>query len=330
MRGKILIIGILTVVLFGLDLALGSVSIDIFSLFSSDSSNEVAQNIVLNYRLPKALVAIITGVTLSLSGVVMQTLFRNPLAGPYILGVSSGASLGVALFLIGGPMLSIAIASDLGIALSAFIGAAAVLFLILVISVRLKDIMAVLILGMMLSSAAGAFVDVMQYFSSESALKGFVIWAMGSLGGVSYFQIAIMTVASVIGVILIILNIRALDALLLGENYAQSLGVKINRVRVQLFIATSLLAGSVTAFCGPIAFIGIATPHITRMFLRTSSHRALSVGSAVMGAAVMLLCDIVAGLPATDSVLPINTVTSLFGIPVVILVVIRSRKGKIM
>ncbi len=329
MKLKLIILSVVVLVLFVLDLALGSININFWDVLSGNAS-EGDSLLIVNYRLPKAIVAVLVGITLSLSGVVMQTVFRNPLAGPYILGVSSGASLGVALFLIGAPVLSATFAADIGVALSAFVGAASVMFLVLAISVRLKDIMAVLILGMMLSSAAAALVDVMQYFSTESALKGFVLWAMGSLGGVSYYQIMIMGGAALLGVVIILLNIRSLDALLLGENYAQTLGVKIGRVRFELFLATSLLAGSVTAFCGPIAFVGIAVPHITRMFLRTSSHRYLVVGSLIMGAAVMLICDIISGLPTLESVLPINTVTSLFGIPVVIMVVIRSRRGAIM
>ncbi len=329
MRLRFLIISILVVVLFIADLMIGAVSVDVFGVLFGQG-DQMSSTLLINYRLPKAIVALLAGSALSLSGVVMQTVFRNPLAGPYVLGVSSGASLGVALFLIGAPLISVTVAADLGIALSAFIGAASVMFIVLAISVRLKDIMAVLILGMMLSSAAAAFVDVMQYFASESALKGFVMWAMGSLGGVSYSQIMIMVVAVVIGAVMVVFCIKPLDALLLGENYAQTLGIRTQRVRLILFIATSLLAGIITAFCGPIAFIGIAVPHVARMVLRTSSHRPLILGSVLIGAAIMLICDIASGITLTDGVLPINTVTSLFGIPMVILVVIRSRRNKIM
>ncbi len=328
MKLRFTILITLVVLLFIADLMLGSLSISISDAFSE--TDGVAKQLVLNYRLPKAIVALLCGVALSLSGLIMQTLFRNPLAGPYVLGVSSGASLGVALFLLGAPLLGATFASDMGVALSAFFGASAVMFIVLAISVRLRDIMAVLILGMMLSSAAAAFVDVMQYFSSESALKGFVVWAMGSLGGVSYTQIGIMTIAIVVGIGITILYIKPLDAMLLGENYARTLGIKIQQTRIALFVATSLLAGTITAFCGPIAFIGIAVPHIARMTLRTSAHRPLVVGSMLIGAAIMLLCDIVAGVPGSDIVLPINTITSLVGIPVVIMVVIRSRRNKIM
>ncbi len=329
MRLRLLFIFIVVLVLFIADLMIGAVSIDLLGVLSGQG-DAMSTALLINYRIPKAIVALLVGCALPISGVVMQTLFRNPLAGPYVLGVSSGASLGVALFLIGAPLISVSIAADIGVALSSFIGAALVMFIVLAISVRLRDIMAVLILGMMLSSAAGAFVDVMQYFASDSALKGFVIWSMGSLGGVSYPQILIMIGAIIIGATIVMLSIKPLDALLLGENYAQTLGIRTQRVRLMLFIATSLLAGSVTAFCGPIAFIGIAVPHLARMVLKTSAHRPLILGSVLIGAAVMLICDIASGITLSDGILPINTVTSLFGIPMVILVVVRSRRNRIM
>lgn len=327
MRGKFLIIISLCAVLFVLDVLLGSLDFAWGDLWVEGS---LAQKIVVNYRLPKAVVAVLVGVALPVSGVLMQTVFRNPLAGPYILGVSSGASLGVALFLLGSPLLGVGLALDLGLALSAWIGAAVVLAVVLVVSARLKDIMAVLILGMMLSSAAAAFVDLLQYFSSESALKGFVVWAMGSLTSSSVSQIWIMTAAIVLGVGVSVVSIKSLDVMLLGENYARSMGLNVTRWRLIIFGATSLLAGGVTAFCGPIAFVGIAVPHVARMVFKTSAHKILLPASAAVGVAVMLACDIIAGVPFSDIVLPINTVTALFGIPVVILVVVRSRRGKIM
>ncbi|MFI3298424.1 MAG: iron ABC transporter permease [Rikenellaceae bacterium] len=330
MRLRFLILFLLVIVLFFGDLALGSLDIDVLGVIFGGDSDATSRTLLLNYRLPKAIVAVLSGVALSLSGLTMQTIFRNPLAGPYILGVSSGASLGVAIFLLGMPLLGVTIAADIGIALSAFVGAAAVMLVVLALSVRLRDVMTVLILGMMISSATVAFVDVLQYFSADSALKGFVLWAMGSLGGVSYAQILIITIAVLLGLSLIIKNIRGLDALLLGENYAHTLGINMRRVRLELFIATSLLAGGITAYCGPIAFIGIATPHIARMLYRTSAHRPLILSSALLGAAVMLLCDIVASMPYSDTTLPINTITSLFGIPVVVMIVVRSKRGKIM
>ncbi len=329
MKYRLYILCIVVAILFVCDLVLGSIDIDLWGVING-SADEISTNILLNYRLPKAIVALLGGVALSLSGVVMQTIFRNPLAGPYVLGVSSGASLGVALFLLGMPILGVSVAANIGVALSAFIGAAVVMFIVLAISVRLRDVMAILILGMMISSATVAFVDLLQYFSTQSALKGFVLWAMGSLGGVSYSQIAIMAMATMGGIALTLINIKNLDALILGENYASTLGINLPRVRLQLFIATSLLAGTVTAFCGPIAFIGIAVPHVARMLMRTSAHRHLLLSSALIGGATMLLCDILSSTLLTDTIIPINTITSLFGIPVVIMVVLRSRRSKIM
>lgn len=327
MRGKFIILAASLVVLFMLDIVLGSINFSIVEIFKS-SSDSIVGRIVSDYRLPKALTAALVGVALSLSGVMMQTVFRNPLAGPYVLGVSSGASLGVALFLLGAPV--IGVASGLGVAVSAWIGAAVILLVVLFVSVRLKDIMAVLILGMMLSSAASAGVDVMQYFSSESALKGFVIWSMGSLGAVGIEQLWILSSAVIAGVVVAIMSIRRLDMLLLGENYARSMGLNMTSTRIIIFAATSILAGSVTAFCGPIAFIGIAVPHVARMVFKTAAHRILLPASMLFGAAIMLACDIIAGVPGSQTVLPINTVTALFGIPIVILVVIKSRRGRIM
>lgn len=328
MRQKFLWLILLCVVLFAADVVLGSQGVVWADLWTDGS---LAQKLVLHYRLPKALVAVLAGAALSVSGVLMQTVFRNPLAGPYILGVSSGASLGVAVFLLGMPMLGAAgVALNLGVALSAWIGASVVLLVVLAVSSRLKDIMAVLILGMMLSSAAAAFVDLLQYFSSESALKGFVVWAMGSLAVGSLDQIVIMAFCVVGGLVLAAWSVKGLDMLLLGERYAASMGLNVTRSRLLIFGATSLLAGGVTAFCGPIAFVGIAVPHLARMWFRTSAHRILLPASAVLGAAVVVLCDVVAGLPFSDTVLPINTITSLVGIPVVVWVVIHSRRNKIM
>ncbi len=302
---------------------LGSTSINIFGVLSDSDTT-----ILLNYRIPKALTALLSGIGLSLCGVVMQTVFRNPLAGPYVLGVSAGGSLGVALFMLGGGILGFL--GDIGIASAAFLGSVCVMFLVLAISTRLRDIMAVLILGMMIGSATSAFVDLLQYFSSESALKGFVVWAMGSVGGVSYPQVLIILCGCVVGVGLIVLKIKGLDAMVLGENYVRTLGINIHSTRLVLFISTALMAGVITAFCGPIAFIGIAVPHISRILFRTSIHRVLLPACGLVGGAVMLLCDIISTVPFSQTVLPINTTTALFGIPVVVLVVIRSRSGKLM
>lgn len=324
MRLRFAIFAILMLVLAVVDVLLGSVGVTLEQMMESGS---VAQHILLDFRLPKAAVAILTGFALSSSGLLMQTIFRNPLAGPYVLGVSSGASLGVAIFLLGAPLLGIGLARDMGVAISAWIGAAAILLVVMVVSARIKNIMAVLILGMMFGSAAGAFVDLLQYFSSDAALKGFVIWAMGSLGGVSDVQLLILTLCVVVGMVLCVMVVKPLNLMLLGESQARTMGVNLGRVRTLVFVATSLLAGGVTAFCGPIAFVGIAVPHVARMIFRSADHRVLLPASMLIGADTMLLCDVISQMPGSDMVLPINTITAIFGIPVVVMVVMNSRRG---
>lgn len=318
---------VILVALFALELLWGSQSIDYSQILTSGTFEN---SIVFDFRLPKAITALVAGVALSVSGLVMQTVFQNPMAGPYMLGVSSGASLGVAMFMLSGWVGGVEIIRQLGVAVSAWVGAAGVLLIVMVISTRLKDIMAVLILGMMLSSASSAFVDVLQFFSDDAALKGFVVWAMGSVGGVSNIQIVIMTVCVIVGLGLTLLCAKRLDLLLMGENYAKTMGVSIMSTRTILFIATALLAGSVTAFCGPIAFIGIAAPHIARIVFKRAVHRTMIFASMAVGAIMMLLCDVIATVPGSDMVLPLNTVASLMGIPVVIMVVFKSRSTKIM
>lgn len=318
MRLRFLIIIVILILLFVADIALGSMNINYNELSDSDS---LSHRLVFDFRLPKAITALVAGVALAISGLMMQTIFRNPLAGPYILGVSSGASLGVAFFMLGAPLLGLGFVNDFGVALSAWIGAAAILLIVMVVTSRLRNIMTVLILGMMFGSAVSAFVDLLQYFSSDSALKGFVIWSMGSVGGLSGGQMWILIASTVVGVVMSVWAIKPLNLLLLGENYARSMGLKVITTRVVVFGATSLLAGGVTAFCGPIAFLGTAVPHIARMIFRRADHRILLPASALLGAATMLLCDIISGLPTSELVLPINTITSLIGIPIVIMIV---------
>lgn len=273
--------------------------------------------IVRNIRLIKALVAIIAGVALSVSGLQMQTLFRNPLSGPYVLGISSGASLGVALVILGAPLLGAV--SSVGVVFAAWIGSAAILALITAVSVRIKDIMVILILGIMLSSAVSAFVQVLQYLSGEEALKTFVVWTMGSLGDVTAAKFPLLIVGVLAGLILAMFTVKPLNMLLLGENYARSLGLDVTRTRLLIMLSTTLLAGTVTAFCGPIGFIGLAMPHVARTLFATADHRVVLPASALVGAVVMTGCDII----AKQFTLPINSVTSLIGIPIVIWIVMK-------
>lgn len=316
---------ILTILLFALDLALGSTSIPMTQVWGALTGGDcppAIARIVINIRLIKAIVALLAGAAVSVSGLQMQTLFRNPLAGPYVLGISSGASLGVALFLLGAPLFGLtATMSSLGIAGAAWIGAAAVLLIVGALASRIKDIMVILILGMMFSSGISAVVQILQYLSRDESLKAFVIWTMGSLGDVTISQLWILLPAVAAGLVLAVVTIKPLNLLLFGEEYARTMGLHIKRSRTLIFLSTTLLAGTVTAFCGPIGFIGLAIPHVSRMLCHTSDHRVLVPATVLTGAAVLLLCDIVSKMLT----LPINSITALLGIPVVILVVLRTK-----
>ena len=308
----------LTLFLFLLDLAVGAVPIplsDVWAALTGGDCPRATAKIVLNIRLIKAVVALLAGAALSVSGLQMQTLFRNPLAGPYVLGISSGASLGVALVVLAG------VGSSIGIAGAAWLGAALVLVIIATVGHRIKDIMVILILGMMFSSGVGAVVQILQYLSKEESLKAFVIWTMGSLGDVTFDQLAVLVPSVVAGLLLAVVTIKPLNLLLFGEEYAVTMGLNIRRSRGLLFLSTTLLAGTATAFCGPIGFIGLAMPHVTRMLFRNSDHRVLVPGTVLSGAAVLLLCDLVSKM----FTLPINAITALLGIPIVVWVVLRNK-----
>ena len=308
----------LTLFLFLLDLAVGAVAVplgDVWAALTGGDCPRATAKIILNIRLIKAVVALLAGAALSVSGLQMQTLFRNPLAGPYVLGISSGASLGVALVVLAG------FGSSIGIAGAAWLGAALVLVVIAAVGHRIKDIMVILILGMMFSSGVGAIVLILQYLSKEESLKAFVIWTMGSLGDVTFDQLAVLVPSIIAGLLLAVVTIKPLNLLLFGEEYAVTMGLNIRRSRGLLFLSTTLLAGTVTAFCGPIGFIGLAMPHVTRMLFRNSDHRVLVPGTVLSGAAVLLLCDLVSKM----FTLPINAITALLGIPIVVWVVLRNK-----
>lgn len=320
--------------LFVFDIFLGSVKIpfrEIFHiLFTGKSEYSEYSAIVLYFRIPKALTALFAGFALSVSGLQMQTIFKNPLAGPYVLGISAGASLGVAILVLG--VSSFTVINQFGvignwlIVIAAWIGSGLILFLILAISVRVKDIMTILILGIMFGSATTSIVSILQYFSSESMLKAFVIWTMGSLGGVSKSQLFVLIPSVSIGLIMAFLSVKMLNAMLVGENYAKSMGLNIKLSRFFVFFSTSLLAGSITAFCGPIGFIGIAVPHIARMIFKTANHKILLPGTMLIGGSVLLFSDMISQLPGKESSLPINSITALVGIPIVIWIIIRKQK----
>ena len=320
------LLAVLCAVLFVVDIAVGSVAIplsEVMSALLGGGSAEV-RSIVLDIRLVRAIVAVLAGAALSVSGLEMQVLFRNPLAGPYVLGVSAGASFGVALFLLGAPILGLTISPALqtiGTAGAAWIGAAVVLMMVVALSHRIKDIMVMLILGMMLSSGVGAVVEIMQYFSNESSLKSYVVWTMGSLGDVTATQLAVLAPIVVAGLMMAVATIKPMNMLLAGERYAASMGLNISRSRTLILTSTTLLAGTITAFCGPVGFVGIAVPHIARMLFRSADHRTLLPATILSGVAMMLVGDIL----AKYFVLPINTITALMGIPIVVYIVTRRR-----
>lgn len=328
-RSKILfaVLTTLVVVLFAADMMVGSVGIaagDVWAALTGGECDPITRKIIIDIRLMKAVVAILAGAALSVSGLQMQTLFRNPLAGPYVLGVSSGASLGVALFILGAPLLGISSSawlSTVGVAGAAWIGAAAILAVVAAVSQRIKDIMVILILGMMASSGVSAIVQILQYLSAEEALKSFVIWTMGSLGDVTTQQLALVAPAIVAGLVISVAVIKPLNLMLLGEGYARTMGVNIRRTRSLILLSTTLLAGTVTAFCGPIGFIGLAIPHVARILFCDADHRTLLPAAALTGAVALLVCDIVSKLLT----LPINTITALLGIPIVVWVVVRNK-----
>ncbi len=332
----IFIASLLLLFSFLLSISLGSVTIypdDILQgLLTGNWSKSSHAEIILNYRLPKAIVAISAGLGLSMSGLQMQTFFRNPLAGPFVLGISAGAGLGVAILMLAGSALGMAALSG-GINAWAIVGAgtlgaALVMVLISLVAWRVRDSMTLLIVGLMFGSAVSAIVSVLSYFSGAEALKLFTIWSMGSLGGLGWNQVFVLLAVVVLGIIPILISVKSFNAMLLGERYARSMGVSPNWLRWIMILSTGLLAGSVTAFCGPIAFIGIAVPHLARITWKTADHRVLFPASALVGATLLLLCDAVGQLPGSAQTLPINAVTSLVGAPIVIGLVLRKNFSK--
>ena len=295
-------------------------------LFGTVTENSSNYYIIWEYRLPKALTAIMVGGGLSLSGLLMQTLFRNPLAGPYVLGISSGASLGAALLIMGASLITLYAFNDITLALASSLGSFLVLSLVLVVAAKVKDTMALLIIGLMFGSITAAIVSVLSYFTKAEKLQQYIFWSFGSLGDLSWGQLLVVALCTSLGILLSILSIKPLNAFLLGENYAKSLGIGLQKSRYTIIIATGLLAGSITAFAGPIAFVGLAVPHVTRQLFHTTDHKIQIPAVLCCGAILMLLCDTIAQIPGSVSVLPINAITSIFGAPVVIWLLVRKRK----
>lgn len=326
---------VLLVLLFAfLNISLGSVNIpfgDVLAvLLDGEVSNESWRYIIREYRVPKALTSILAGSGLAVSGMLMQTMFRNPLAGPYVLGLSSGASLGVALILMGaslfGGLASGLLMSNWSLVIASSLGSLLVLLAVMIASIRLKDTMAILIIGLMFASLTSAVVSVLAYFSPAAQLQQYVFWSFGSVGNLTWSEVGVLGSFWVLGIILAVFCIKNLNSLLLGEQYARSLGVHIGRNRALLIISTSFLAGSITAFAGPIAFIGLAVPHLIRQVIPANDHRILLPSVVLGGALLMLVCDIVAQIPGSQHTLPINAITSLVGAPVVIWLLVRKRK----
>lgn len=328
-----IVLSLVLLICFLANISLGSVSIPVKEVFNSVlgvSEHESWQYIIQNYRLPKAITAVLVGSGLGISGLLMQTLFRNPLAGPFVLGISSGASLGVALVILGsgffGSMFGALLISKWSIVIAASLGSFIVLLAVLLVSSKVRDTMAILIIGLMFGSITAAIVSVLSYFSSAEQLQQYIFWGFGSLGNLSWYEVLIFFSIYTFGIILTMISIKALNTLLLGENYAKSLGLNIKKTRLIIILATSLLAGTITAFAGPIAFIGLAIPHMTRQLFNTSNHKILLPAVFLFGAVVMLICDSIAQLPASDYTLPINAITSLIGAPVVVWLLVRKRK----
>jgi len=331
--GSLLLFSVLLLVLLALillDIRLGSVSISFADMARHITGKESLSDqqliILTKFRLPRVATALLAGAALPLCGLQMQTLFRNPLAGPYVLGISSGASFGAALVVLGAG--ATGLVATWSLALAAWMGAGVVMLLLLFVSRKIRDGVTILILGIMFSSGLAAVISIMQYFSQAEALKSFVIWSMGSLGHVTGAQLWIMAFAIIPLLVLTLLFGKVLNGLMLGEEYAATMGVKIRRTRTIIFATTSLMAGTVTAFCGPIGFIGIAVPHVARFVFNKSDHRILLPATMITGMAILVMSDLISQLPGSEHVLPINAVTSLIGIPVVIWLVIKNRKAQ--
>lgn len=321
--------------LFGLDLFLGSVTIPwremLNILLGEQSSNAVYRDIVLDFRLTKALTCVLAGSALAVAGLQMQTLFRNPLAGPDVLGLSSGASLAVALVLMT-PAIGLTVLSEphpLLVAVSASIGCLAVLVIMLGVARKLEDHVSLLIVGLMVGAAASSIVSVFQYLSKAEEMQVYIIWTFGSLGGLSWPEIRILSLVLVAGLVLAYSQVKGLNAWLLGDHYAQSMGVNLRRSRILILLSASILTGGVTAFCGPIAFVGLAVPHLTRLLINTQNHKVLLPAVVIGGAVLLLFCDLLAHLPGSTVALPVNALTAMIGAPVVIWIVVRTKRLRV-
>ncbi|MES2620908.1 MAG: iron ABC transporter permease [Bacteroidota bacterium] len=324
---------LLSVAVFLLQIVLGSVSIpfgEVVSILSGNKTdNEAWRNIVIESRLPGALAALFAGAGLSVSGLQMQTMFRNPVAGPYVLGINAGASFGVAIFILAASAFGISeihLFSSWSIIIAAAVGAMLIFFINFLISFRLNDVVAILIIGLMIGGGISALIEILQSLSSNEALKSYILWGFGSFRYVNLSQIFYLAVVVIIGVVFSFFLSKPLNLLLLGDTYATSSGLNIQTAKIQLVLCTSILAGSITAFCGPISFVGLAVPHLARAVFKTADHRILTPASVLLGAVICGLCNVLAATPGSDYVLPVNAITSLLGAPVVIWIILKQRK----
>lgn len=328
MKKTFFLLFVLLILALVADIVFGSVTLpasEVWAVLTGQGEDEVYREIILNYRLPKALTAILTGAALSVAGVLMQTLFHNPLAGPDVLGVTSGASLGVALLTLGIAVLPFWMVTGWGQVAAAVIGAVCVLLLVIIASVRVSNTVSLLIIGMMFGNFAGAIVSILQNVSNPDTLKLFITWTFGSLSAVDWDYMSVMAPIIGLGIVIALLLQKQLNVFLLGQNYAAGLGISVPRLRLLAILATALLAGTSTAFTGPIAFIGITMPHIARGLFRTPNHRIILPASMLCGAVMLLLCDLISQLPGTQTTLPINAVTALFGAPVIIWIIAKNK-----
>ncbi len=324
------VLPVLLVILFLLNISLGSVQIPLSEtlkvLSGITPEKPVWADIIIDFRLTKAFTCILAGGALALGGLLMQTLFRNPLAGPDVLGLSSGARLAVAIVVMTTGTGAALFSHSFTLALAASVGCSFIFLLVLAIAHRVRDNISLLIIGLMIGAATSSIVSVLQFISKAEDQQYYLVWTFGSLSSLNWGEIQILTIAVIIGIIISILSIKSLNAWLLGDNYAISMGIPLRKSRLLIIIGTSILTGSVTAFCGPIAFVGLAVPHLTRLLIDTTNHKILIPGVILSGGVVMLFCDILTRFPGSDYVLPINAITALIGAPVVIWVILRNKK----
>ncbi len=295
------------------------------------ADDTVWTSIIWDFRMTKALTCVLTGSALALGGLQMQTLFRNPLAGPDVLGLSSGASLAVALIFMSNAtgITLLSMNTPWSVAIAASLGCAGVFLIMLAFSRRLQDNVSLLIVGLMVGAGTSSVVSVLQYLSKAEEMQVYVFWTFGSLGGLNWNEIQVLTFILLVGISLALLNVKSLNAWLLGDLYAQSLGVNIKKSRFYIILSASILTGGVTAFCGPIAFVGLAVPHLVKLLIHTSNHGILIPAVIIGGAILLLLCDILSQLPGSGSILPINAITAMIGAPVVIWIILRNKRMRI-